>query len=253
VVIVAAAAAACVAPKVLEGAHVVVAAAVGLRSAGAGTDREAGRGREEGEGREGRGRWRSAPHPKGEKFKKNLNFFDFPRNFVFKNLKQKKPNSRFYSPQNRPLQREDKTYKMSGLNSDGEERPFTIVLGGPLQNMAPMVAVHQLPCKIEHDGPARVDVFFKVTEEHGKPLEAGFRGRRLLGAKAKIPDGATGLVLNQAWNEEDDSPGMHIVGKFNEIHHWQHDAVPSNADSSVHKWMEWLLLARSIHGPTVVD
>ncbi|CAI5466443.1 unnamed protein product [Closterium sp. Yama58-4] len=63
------------------------------------------------------------------------------------------------------------------------------------------VDVHLLPCCIEHNGPAAVSRFFRpfdakdVTMADGTvPLEAAFRGRRLLGRRLALPDGYTGDV-----------------------------------------------------------
>jgi len=66
--------------------------------------------------------------------------------------------------------------------------PLAIVL--PSSSKAtPQLALHHLPCKIAHDGPARVSTFFMVSESAPGQLEAGFRGRRLLGARTPLPAG----------------------------------------------------------------
>jgi hypothetical protein len=102
-----------------------------------------------------------------------------------------------------------------------------------------------LPCRIEHDGPARVATYFKVTDGAGEGKEAAFRGRRLLGQSAALPEGAQGLILEQAWGEHDDQILL-ARGRFTEVTHWQHDARPG-PDALYAKWMEWLALSRAVH------
>lgn len=136
------------------------------------------------------------------------------------------------------------------------------------------VNIHFLPCKIDHEGPAPVDTYFLVEsltkrEPDSNPelLVATFRGRRLLGLKEKVPEGAHGLLLNADYefdemsdNEIDEMDDAHVFGcdsnngrrvlrvggVFNEITHWQQDQAPNN-ENHVPRWLEFVKLARAVH------
>lgn len=58
--------------------------------------------------------------------------------------------------------------------------------------------VHHLPCRIKHDGPAKVDTYFLPTELGDGKLEAAFRGRRLEGTVVDLAAaGAVGVVFRE--------------------------------------------------------
>lgn len=58
--------------------------------------------------------------------------------------------------------------------------------------------VHHLPCRIKHDGPAKVDTYFLPTELDDGKLEAAFRGRRLEGTVVDLAAaGAVGVVFRE--------------------------------------------------------
>lgn len=58
--------------------------------------------------------------------------------------------------------------------------------------------VHHLPCRIKHDGPAKVDTYFLPTELEDGKLEAAFRGRRLEGTVINLAAaGAVGVVFRE--------------------------------------------------------
>jgi len=122
--------------------------------------------------------------------------------------------------------------------------PLAIVL--PSSNRtAPQLALHHLPCKIAHDGPARVSTFFMVSESAPGHLEAGFRGRRLLGTRTPLPAGTQGVRLVPAWTD-DDAAMLQVTGHFDHVVQWQHDVHP-NADSTVSRWLDYVPISRALH------
>ena len=79
-------------------------------------------------------------------------------------------------------------------------------------------AVHRLPCRIDYDGPGRIEEYFHPQyinsddetgieeEQEGVSerkkdqeglMEASFHGRRLVGRRLALPQGVTGITLAQ--------------------------------------------------------
>ena len=117
-------------------------------------------------------------------------------------------------------------------------------------------AVHHLPCCIELDGHAPVSSYFirtPVDENATSDIEeACFRGRRLLGSRAALPENAIGLILrpraavDEGNGEDDKDARWDVDGTFDGIQYWNHDAVPSQSNP-VPAAVAWIKLARSIH------
>jgi hypothetical protein len=135
--------------------------------------------------------------------------------------------------------------------------------------------IHLLPCKIDYDGLAKVDSYFMVDqlsirepEADPKVLVAAFRGRRLLGESVPLPPGSGGYVVsenfdyddleNKVGDEEDTFENLNagqgkrffqVEGRFDAITHWHQDTMPPRVDGLVPRVMNYIKLARVLHGP----
>ena len=143
-------------------------------------------------------------------------------------------------------------------------------------------AVHLLPCRIHHDGFARVSEYFhpqlvssaergstgesvkeesaeeldedeeKERKRKGGLLEASFHGRRLVGKTVELPEGVTGVVLRQ---QVGGARGANSVSNFaatenvfDEFVYWNHDIQPTDQDH-VPKSFQWFQVAKALHAP----
>ncbi|XP_068779811.1 ribonuclease H2 subunit C isoform X4 [Struthio camelus] len=116
---------------------------------------------------------------------------------------------------------------------------------------AAAVAVHLLPCRVGHDGPAAVSAFFRPQAGPGPALWASFRGRRLGGLELPLPHGYRGLVLAEGPN---DAQGrrLQVTGTFRTVTAWEADAAPSPAEG-LPLALVWAPLAQAIHAPVSHD
>ncbi|XP_064359247.1 ribonuclease H2 subunit C [Dromaius novaehollandiae] len=116
---------------------------------------------------------------------------------------------------------------------------------------AAAVAVHLLPCRVGHDGPAAVGTFFRPQAGPGPELWASLRGRRLGGLEVPLPPGYRGLVLAEG---PGDAQGWRLrtTGTFGAITAWGADAPPSPA-AGLPLALAWAPLAHAIHAPVPDD
>lgn len=122
-----------------------------------------------------------------------------------------------------------------------------------------------LPCRIDHDGPAKVTKRYWTTRiEADGTKTSDFRGRRLRGRVVKVPRGYRGRVLKATekavveptLNMDEDEESNPItpvkiadeVSTFEEMVVWGHDQVPATDDSFVISVEEWTAFADAIHG-----
>lgn len=106
--------------------------------------------------------------------------------------------------------------------------------------------VHHLPCKIKHTGPARVSSYFVVAERDAAESECTFRGRKLVGVRARVPEGACGLVLTHcAEPAEPPAERRWEAAAFDELRWWGAD-FPS-APSAMQTAAAWLETAAAVH------
>ena len=85
--------------------------------------------------------------------------------------------------------------------------------------------VHKLPCKIEHDGPARISDLFAVAEDG----TSSFRGKKLESVRSPLPEGYTGIVLSKSRTTTDaEEDEFHLTHSFKEIISWGWDSKPSS-------------------------
>ncbi|KAK4158266.1 ribonuclease H2 non-catalytic subunit-domain-containing protein [Chaetomidium leptoderma] len=129
----------------------------------------------------------------------------------------------------------------------------------------PKATPHLLPCRVHHTGSVEpVQSFWepKVNED-GTPT-AYFRGRKLLGKTAKLPEGYRGVVAVTCAAEEPsglpeeggvidleaETPqgSLQVQAEFDEMVVWAHEAaVDASADPYLRGAEEWLALAEKIH------
>ena len=116
--------------------------------------------------------------------------------------------------------------------------------------------IHLLPCKIQHNGEAKVDEYFqssiKGTSE-GK-LRVSFHGRILQGESIDVPDGYYGYVLTEdrkpVTDEEDRC--FKASNKFSKFTYWNLENTPSTNDK-IKKAMQWVNISSAIHRPVQFD
>ncbi|CAB4022296.1 Ribonuclease H2 subunit C [Paramuricea clavata] len=116
--------------------------------------------------------------------------------------------------------------------------------------------VHFLPCKIQHNGEAKVDEYFQCSikgEPDGKQ-QVSFRGRILQGETMNVPEGYYGYVLTEdrkpVTDEEDRS--FKVSNKFSKFTYWNLEDTPSLNDK-IKKAMQWVNISSAIHGRVEVD
>eukprot|EP00505_MAST-04D_sp_SCG-Rhode-Island_P000220 Stramenopile-MAST_4_protein_220 len=132
-------------------------------------------------------------------------------------------------------------------------------------------AVHRLPCRIDYDGPARVEEYFhpqyidsddETGVEEGQEgasgrkkgqeglMEASFHGRRLVGRRLALPQGVTGVTLAQVSSRANASCANFAVtdNVFDHLVHWNHDIPPTNEDH-LPKAFQWFDVANALHSP----
>ena len=131
---------------------------------------------------------------------------------------------------------------------------------GPCTNFTNNKNIHLLPCKIHHDGQARVSEYFNPQQVDGEGInakfEASYRGRRLAGKKVNLPEGVTGIVLRQQTgasigNQQCQSNNFAVADEvFDHFFYWNHDIEPSETDH-VPKTLQWFDIAKTLHAPIV--
>ncbi|KAJ1664906.1 hypothetical protein EV178_003690 [Coemansia sp. RSA 1646] len=127
--------------------------------------------------------------------------------------------------------------------------------------------LHQLPCFVDYDGPAKTSVYFLPEKQADLTYEASFRGRQLCGRKVTLPNSYIGHVLVEstalphhgsqdmafesdvaaATPTNDEQRELRSVGQFEELTVWEHDRVPLQDDDEFICSLQWVALANSIH------
>ncbi|XP_037089534.1 ribonuclease H2 subunit C-like [Pollicipes pollicipes] len=109
--------------------------------------------------------------------------------------------------------------------------------------------VQHLPCRVEHRGPANIDVYFTplVCETAPGVLEGQFRGHPLDGITVEVPAGYEGIVAR----EEKGTDGTTYVAteRFRRFTTWNWDRQPSSAAPL---W-DWLDVANVLHSTAEQD
>ncbi|KAJ1971879.1 hypothetical protein H4R35_004999, partial [Dimargaris xerosporica] len=133
------------------------------------------------------------------------------------------------------------------------------------------IRLHQLPCWIDYDGPAKVDQFFLIQGKY-KPQPppaptaapavvppsiyvSNFRGRLLQGRRCPVPTGYHGYILKSkavdsisttAYVSQDYSAERTVLmatERFGGFMVWDHDHPPHPVGDPLLKAMDWLTVA----------
>ncbi|KAJ1957345.1 hypothetical protein IWQ62_005112 [Dispira parvispora] len=150
------------------------------------------------------------------------------------------------------------------------------------------IRLHQLPCWINYNGPAKVDQFFFihgryrpqvnadgpteiVTPKHSPsayPVSdtvytSSFRGRLLQARRCTVPKGYRGYVLTRRSTHrsaplhskqsgkqpEGERQVLMAVERFGGFMVWDHDRPPQPTADPMLRAMDWLAVASLIHSP----
>eukprot|EP00935_MAST-01C_sp_MAST-1C-sp1_P002246 g2246.t1 len=131
--------------------------------------------------------------------------------------------------------------------SDNEASESSLVVDLSLEGVPDPSTIHQLPCSIDHDGPAAVSTYFRVED---KPLRAHFRGRQLDGQRVALPADVQGAILKQgrAAPEDEIDRLLKVDCQFKEIIYWHHDKIMTEEDH-IPQCMDWMDLSKELHSP----
>ncbi|XP_070576886.1 ribonuclease H2 subunit C-like isoform X1 [Ptychodera flava] len=121
------------------------------------------------------------------------------------------------------------------------------------------VRMSYIPCKIEHNGEAKVNEYFRnsirdLGQEKGETMSASIRGRSLHGINVDVPEEFTGLVIKEDKKPflEDEDRHFKVVHRFQRFEYWNWDKEPSVNDK-LNKVMVWPTIAAAIHSPVSTD
>ncbi|KAJ1976932.1 hypothetical protein H4R34_003790, partial [Dimargaris verticillata] len=135
------------------------------------------------------------------------------------------------------------------------------------------IRLHQLPCWIDYDGPAKVDQFFLIQGKY-KPQQpplastaaapavispsiyvSNFRGRLLQGRRCPVPSGYKGYILKSKAVDNVSTPAhapqdtsaertvLMATERFGGFMVWDHDHPPHPVGDPLLKAMDWLTVA----------
>ncbi|KAG8627785.1 hypothetical protein KVT40_003658 [Elsinoe batatas] len=127
-----------------------------------------------------------------------------------------------------------------------------------------------LPCKISYNGSVNANSrYWNPEDETDGSKTVYFRGRKLQGREVALPNGYSGAVLqktdrtiveaSQPTNHDEDMSDqeeapqqlkiVELVGSFDAITVWDHEALPESAQNPYLKGVEeWIKLSQAIHG-----
>jgi len=132
-------------------------------------------------------------------------------------------------------------------------------------NSRSSVDCNLLPCQIKHTGAADASQkHWEVTTEENGSKTAYFRGRKLVGKDVKLPEGYSGLVIENTdevvpsaapvdedendTEKEVETKVFNGVASFEKITIWGHESVGDEDGNGVLKGInEWMGLASKIH------
>eukprot|EP01083_Nonionella_stella_P091328 255352_1 len=128
--------------------------------------------------------------------------------------------------------------------------------------------LHLLPCEVQHNGPAKVDSYFK-SQSAGKQLNRGgihgsfetvsdkkeessnvakqevsrvmFRGHELLGGTVDLPSSTRGFVLKESGScLDDDNTTWKVSHKFSKFTVWNRDSFSDRkvVGETIDEWFD---------------
>lgn len=106
--------------------------------------------------------------------------------------------------------------------------------------------VEILPCRIQKDSKAQIDVYFKSELNENNELINSFRGRPLIGNCIKLPENYEAILINDENTfEEDDKKCFKKISNVNEIIQWNLRHYHNVNDFQ--KSLEWISLSEIVH------
>ncbi|KAL2148589.1 hypothetical protein VTH82DRAFT_2143 [Thermothelomyces myriococcoides] len=149
-------------------------------------------------------------------------------------------------------------------------QPMLNVKSGSPSGDIPKATPHLLPCRIHHDGSVEpAQPFWNPRVGEAGTRTAYFRGRKLQGTAAKLPDGYRGVVAVVSAPPEEPSGerrseepevidlesevpsnqgSLQVQAEFDEMVVWGHEqTVDAAADPYLRGVEEWISLAKKIH------
>ncbi|XP_058116038.1 ribonuclease H2 subunit C [Anopheles ziemanni] len=112
------------------------------------------------------------------------------------------------------------------------------------------IQLQYIPATIEGDGPANLEKFFTPYTDTlpDGTLQNALRGYPLLGKRKTLPEGYTGVILQETKKplSSDEDRTLTFGGAFREFTYWNYDRNPSRNDP-FEKALNWLQLAEVLH------
>ena len=123
------------------------------------------------------------------------------------------------------------------------------------------MALHHLPCVIDHAGPANVSSYFVISEDKTTSL----RGRQLKGVDRSAPEGWEGaqedqprnryadrVMLGVVWEKKASKQGDVCVpvGSFQKYTEWGHDVEPDG--TAYGNLVDWLALQATVRSCCII-
>jgi len=109
--------------------------------------------------------------------------------------------------------------------------------------------VQHLPFSIDYNGAAKnMDEYFVIEKSENGVQHSAFRGRPIKSKETAIPDGYTGLVIQESSSSqrEDEERSFMVQHQFKSFTHWELDNPP-NSDNQTQKSLNWLSLSQVLH------
>ncbi|EGF76548.1 hypothetical protein BATDEDRAFT_92508 [Batrachochytrium dendrobatidis JAM81] len=120
-------------------------------------------------------------------------------------------------------------------------------------------AVHLLPCRIQHNGPANVTNYFVVNSSDSTQtgtVSSTFRGRGLQGVALTAPCEYSFVVLANTRSPHGTEADHYwrLQNRFKNITVWAHDEhAPTQQSEPLLNLPNWIQLATEIHEPVHVS
>ncbi|KJE91942.1 hypothetical protein CAOG_02989 [Capsaspora owczarzaki ATCC 30864] len=115
---------------------------------------------------------------------------------------------------------------------------------------AAQLAMHSLPCSIDHNGPANISSYFLVESDTASGVHAAkFRGRQLAGITAQVPSGLVGALLRESRPALTDQEArtLDVAGQFREFTLWNLETPPT-AQADMMRALHAIEVAAILHG-----
>jgi hypothetical protein len=115
-----------------------------------------------------------------------------------------------------------------------------------MENNEKTSIVNLLPCRIDYDGPAPVNSYFRIKRKRKRDdtkdiLLSHFRGRQLTGLELNLTKDVIGFHVNSS----DTIPNhFYIESSFKSVRVWEHDKQPDTTE--LEDVLQWFDVAKSV-------